>query len=74
MPSYMTQKMSSGSHKAILYYRKQTQPHVTHTESGKFTTDATNAYMATYNITDSSKVELGDYKSGQGRPQNGEEI
>lgn len=40
MAKYMVQKMSSGTLKAITYYRKQTQDHPSHDESGRFTQDA----------------------------------
>ncbi len=70
MALYMTQKMSSGVLAAITYYRKQSSPHVTHTESSKFTTDAKNDY-ATTNGIQVSQVEEGTYRSGQGVPTGG---
>jgi hypothetical protein len=63
----MTQKMSSGVLQAVTYYRKQSQDHVSHVESGKFTTDAKNHYAAANGIL-ASAVEAGTYKSGQGVP------
>lgn len=70
MPSYMTQKMSSGVMPAVTYYRKQSQPHVPHTESDAFTEAAVNAYAA-LNAVSAGDVEKGTYKSGQGVPTGG---
>jgi hypothetical protein len=67
MPNYMTQKMSSGTRTPITYYRKQTQAHVTHKESGAFTQAAKTSYAATNNLT-VGQVEAGTFKSGQGVP------
>ena len=67
MALYMTQKMSSANTTDKVYYRKQTQPHVTHVESGKFTTDAKANYAEFNHITTDDVVE-GAYKSGQGIP------
>lgn len=66
---FMTQSMSSGVLPVILYYRRQSRPHVTHAESGRFTTDATNAYATANNIA-ANIVVHGTYRSGQGRPAN----
>jgi hypothetical protein len=71
MPSYMTQKMSSGRLKATTYYRKQTQPHVSHDESGRFTQDAKRDYATERGVAESA-VEVGTFKSGQGIPTGGE--
>jgi hypothetical protein len=75
MPNYMTQSMSSGVLNSTLYYRKQSQPHVTHEESGAFTTAAKTAYATDNNIALAAVVE-GTYRSGQGKPKsaNAEEI
>lgn len=73
MPTYMTQKMSSGTKKAVTYYRKQSQDHVDHAESGKFTADAKSRYASDYEV-DESAVEVGTYKSGQGIPTGGETV
>lgn len=70
MPLYMTQKTSSGVLPAITYYRRQTQPHVSHVESGAFTQAAQLAY-ATAKQVPVGAVELGAYKSGQGVPTGG---
>ncbi|MEG3790100.1 hypothetical protein V1318_08210 [Lysobacter sp. CCNWLW3] len=66
---YMTQSMSSGILPVIQYYRRQSQPHVSHAESGAFTTDATAAYATANNIATNAVVP-GNYRSGQGRPAN----
>lgn len=70
MADYMTQKMSSGTLIPITYYRKQTQPHPSHEESGAFTSAAKNNY-ATFNNIPESEVEEGAYKSSQGVPTGG---
>lgn len=70
MPLYMTQKTSSGRLPAITYYRRQTQPHVSHVESGAFTQAAQVAYAATNHVA-VGEVELGAYHSGQGVPTGG---
>lgn len=70
MPFYMTQKMSSGVKPAVTYYRKQSQPHVPHTESEAFTQDAVNAYAA-LNAVSAGAVEKGTYRSSQGVPTGG---
>lgn len=70
MALYMVQKMSSGTLKAITYYRKQSA-HPSHSESGKFTTDAKKAYAKARGVKESD-VEVGTYKSGQGVPSGGE--
>jgi len=67
MPQYMTQTMSSGTLPPKLYYRRQTQPHVSHEESGRFTQDAKNNYAAFNHIPVNQVVE-GTYHSGQGVP------
>jgi hypothetical protein len=71
----MTQSMSSGTFPKKTYYRKQSSPHVTHKESGAFTTAAKNQYSRDYGVNVDS-VELGTYRSGQGVPTeaNSEEI
>ncbi len=70
MALYMTQKMSSGVLTAINYYRKQTQDHPSHTESGAFTTAATADYAATTGVALGAVIP-GTYKSGQGVPTGG---
>lgn len=65
---YMTQKMSSGNLPATLYYRKQTQDHPGHVETEAFTSAAKGDYAATHTIP-ASEVELGTYRSGQGKPK-----
>lgn len=69
MAKYMTQPMSSGKLKKITYYRKQSA-HPSHTESGKFTSDAKAAYAKKNDISESA-VEVGTYKSNQGVPTSG---
>ncbi len=66
----MTQKLSAGIHPAVTYYRKQSQPHVSHAESGAFTTAAQNQYSLDYNVP-VTDIELGRYRSGQGIPTAG---
>ena len=66
----MTQKMSSGVLKAIIYYRKSSA-HPSHDECSKFTKDAKNDYATTWSVT-VANVEEGAYKSGQGVPTAGE--
>ncbi|WP_211371874.1 hypothetical protein [Marilutibacter maris] len=61
--------MSEGLHPTIQYYRKQSQPHVSHTESGKFTTDAVKTYAETYDVP-VDDVEKGKYMSSQGKPKS----
>ena len=73
MPNYMTQPMQSGMKKKVTYYRKQTVPHPSHEETGKFTQDAINAYCKTYSVQPNT-VEKGTFQSGQGVPANGEQI
>jgi hypothetical protein len=70
MPNYMTQKMSSGKCIAITYYRKQTQVHVSHDESGRFTQAAKGNY-ATFNNLQANTVVEGTFQSGQGVPIGG---
>jgi hypothetical protein len=70
MPKYMTQKMSSGKLPTKTYYRKQTQDHVSHEESGAFTQAAKSNY-AQFNHIDEAAVVEGTYKSGQGIPTGG---
>lgn len=69
MAQYMTQPMSEGVNPTVLYYRKQSQPHVSHSESGKFTEDAVKKYASTYDVSADS-VEKGKYKSSQGKPKS----
>ncbi len=71
MPKYMVQKMESGTHTPITYYRKQRNPHPSHGESGAFTTAAKNAYAAAVGVLVSAVV-AGTYRSGQGVPQGGQ--
>jgi hypothetical protein len=70
MPDYMTQKMSNAKCIPITYYRRQTQSHVTHMESGAFTQAAQQNY-ATFNALQVDEVEVGTFKSGQGVPTSG---
>jgi hypothetical protein len=70
MPDYMTQPMSSGKCIPITYYKKQSQEHVSHTESGAFTT-AAKANYAAFNHLTVANVVAGAYKSGQGVPTGG---
>lgn len=67
MPSYMTQTMSSGTLPTKLYYREQTQEHVSHAESSRFSHDAKQNY-ATFNHIAVEIVVEGRYRSGQGVP------
>jgi hypothetical protein len=67
MAKYMTQRMSSGKLPPKTYYRKQTQDHVTHEESGAFTQAAKSNYARFNNIHEDA-VDLGTYRSGQGIP------
>ncbi len=68
MPKYMVQSVESGTLGKITYYRKQTQDHVSHDESGRFTQDAQARYRTDKNLAGTAAVELGSYKSGQGVP------
>ena len=70
MPLYMTQKTSAGTLPATTYYRRQTQPHVSHVESGAFTLAAQQAYAVAHTLP-VADVVLGSYKSGQGVPVGG---
>lgn len=70
MAKYMTQCMSSGLLTKITYYRKQSNSHPSHEESGAFTTDAIADY-ATTNSIEKSAVEEGTYRSNQGIPSGG---
>ncbi len=70
MPNYMTQKMSSGQCIPITYYRRQTQPHVSHDESGAFTQAAKQNY-ATFNHINVNQVDEGKFNRGQGVPTGG---
>lgn len=69
MALYMTQTMRSGMLPATLYYRKQSQPHPSHAETGAFTNAAIAAYAATHAIA-LNAVEVGNFRSGQGVPNN----
>lgn len=69
MPSYMTQKTSSGVKPVTLYYRKQTVPHPNHTETSAFTTAAKAAYAGANHVA-LNLVELGSYMSGQNKPSS----
>lgn len=73
MPKYMTQTMSEGAHPSVLYYRKQSQPHVSHAESGQFTRDAVDDYARTYDVP-ADQVEKGKYMSSQGRPRSDDAV
>lgn len=70
MPNYMTQSMSSAKTIKITYYRAQSQPHVSHQESGAFT-NAAIANYAQFNHLNPQDVEPGTFKSGQGVPTGG---
>lgn len=70
MALYMTQSMSSGTLPATTYYRKQSQPHVSHDESKAFTQAAITDY-ATANAIANDAVVRGRYMSGQGVPAHG---
>jgi hypothetical protein len=70
MAIYMTQQMSSEKCIPITYYKKQSSEHVSHTESGAFTTAAKTNYSA-FNHVAVGKVVAGAYKSGQGVPTGG---
>ena len=72
MPFYMVQNMSN-RRSSSTYYRAQSTNHVSHSESEKFTKDAKRVYARSQHIQESD-VELGSYKSGQGKPQSGKEI
>ena len=63
----MTQSMSSSKTETIIYYRKQTGSHPSHTESGNFTRDAKSNY-ATFNHISENDVVEGTYRSSQGVP------
>lgn len=63
---YMVQKMSSGTLKAVTYYRKQSA-HPSHKESGAFTAAAKAAYAAKSKIA-ARDVETGAFRSSQGAP------
>ena len=65
---YMTQTLRSGTLPAKTYYKRQTNPHVTHEESRAFTQAARQNY-ATFNHIAEEQVEVGPYQSGQGVPQ-----
>jgi len=70
MALYMTQSMDTAKTIKITYYRKQTQPHPSHAESGAFT-DAAKANYAEFNSIPESDVEEGTYRSSQGVPTAG---
>ncbi len=70
MAIYMTQQMSSANTIPITYYRKQSQPHVSHEESGAFTQAAKQNY-AQFNNINIDQVDAGTYRSGQGVPTGG---
>ncbi|MAD46619.1 MAG: hypothetical protein CMI02_19065 [Oceanospirillaceae bacterium] len=71
MANYMTQAMSYGQLPRITYYRKQSAPHVSHAESGAFTSDAIQHYADTHQVPPDA-VEKGRYLSGQGVPTAGQ--
>lgn len=66
----MTQAMSSDNTIKITYYRKQTQPHPSHDETGQFTQDAELNYSE-FNHIELSQVEKGTFRSSQGIPTGG---
>ncbi|OOE76072.1 hypothetical protein [Salinivibrio sp. ML290] len=70
MANYMVQSMSSDKTIPITYYRKQSQPHVTHQESEAFTRDAIDNY-AEFNHLELNQVVAGHYRSSQGVPTSG---
>ena len=70
MALYMTQPMSSPKTETITYYRKQSQPHPSHAESGAFTQAAKSNY-ATFNHISETDVIEGTYRSSQGVPTGG---
>jgi len=70
MALYMTQQMSSPTTIPITYYRKQSQPHVSHQESEAFTHAAQQNYAQFNNIAPNAVV-LGAYRSSQGVPTAG---
>jgi len=70
MANYLTQKMRSGTEKAITYYRKQSA-HPSHDETGKFTQDAIKKYAEAKGVAESI-VEKGKFMSDQGVPTGGE--
>jgi len=71
MAKYMTQKMSSGIHVPITYYREQ-PAHPDHKkDSGPFSRDAKAAYVVARGVT-ADAVEVGKYMSDQGVPTGGE--
>jgi len=70
MALYMTQPMSTANTIKITYYRKQSQPHPSHDETGAFTNAAVANY-ANFNDIPAAAVERGAYKSGQGVPTGG---
>jgi len=69
MPNYMVLNASEGWNPAVKYYRKQSQPHVSHAESGAFSVAAQNDYAVTYNVP-AVNVVLTSYRSGQGVPRS----
>ena len=70
MAVYLTQKMSSGQLLPITYYRQQKTEHPSHTDTGKFTQDAKSNY-AKFNHISEDQVEVGVFKSRQGKPTSG---
>ncbi|WP_028997594.1 hypothetical protein [Azohydromonas australica] len=71
MALYMTQSMTSANTERITYYRKQSQPHVSHAESGAFTQAAIANYAQFNHIQPTAVVVGSDYRSGQGVPTGG---
>ena len=65
MPQYMTQKISYGI-STYNYQRKQSGPHVTHSESGKFTQACVADVLTHHPGIAESALEIQKYKSGQG--------
>lgn len=73
MPNYMVLNASQGWNPVVKYYRKQSQPHVSHAESGSFSLAAQNDYAATYNVP-AINVVLTSYRSGQGVPKSAKAV
>ncbi|GEM_PF-880065 len=67
MALYMTRKTGSGALPVIAYYRRRTQPHVSHVGAGAFTLAAQLASAATANVPVGA-VEPGTCGAGQGVP------
>ncbi|KGJ93765.1 hypothetical protein [Colwellia psychrerythraea] len=70
MANYMTQPMSAAKTIKITYYRKQSQSHPSHEETGAFTLAAESDYSRFNNIP-ADEVDIGTFKSSQGVPTAG---